>query len=205
MGKKQLTLEFVKGEFEKEGYALLTRDYINCSQKLEYICPKGHQHIISWDNWKAGHRCAYCAGQGKPDISYLRKYFEGFGYTLLSSGYKNDLSKLKYKCPNGHTHSMRWGNFRNGKRCPSCAKINNSLSKKGDKHYNWIWNLQKEAARGEEPAFYPAFNFSPNWKEKMIIFKYIARYGYHRCVQMFYTLLKNDPYLEIIDQFIPDK
>lgn len=79
------------------------------------------------------------------------------------------------------------------------------LCKTLDSQYNWIWNLQEEAARGKSKDYYPAFDFSPNWKEKMIIFKYIARYGYHRCVQMLYTLLKNDPYLEIIDQFIPDK
>lgn len=79
------------------------------------------------------------------------------------------------------------------------------LCKTLDEQYNWIWNLQEEAARGDLKAYYPAFNFSPNWKEKMIIFKYLARYGYHRCVQMLYTLLKDDPYLEIIDQFIPDK
>lgn len=78
-----------------------------------------------------------------------------------------------------------------------CTILNNQ--------YNWIWDLQKEAAREGEKAYYPALNLSPNWKEKMIVFKYLARYGYHRCVQMLYSLLKNDPYLEIIDQFIPDE
>ena len=62
MGKKQLEIEFIRSEFEKEDYVLLTKDYKNCSQRLEYICPKGHEHVISWDNWKAGHRCTYCAG-----------------------------------------------------------------------------------------------------------------------------------------------
>lgn len=78
------------------------------------------------------------------------------------------------------------------------------LCKNLDDWYNWIWNLQKKAARGNSKAVYPTFNYSPNWKEKMIIFKYLARYGYHRCVSMLYSLLKDDPYLDVIDQFIPD-
>lgn len=147
MGKKRLTLEFVKNEFEKEGYRLVSNSYINCYQKLEYVCSLGHKHRISWTNWQRGHRCPYCAGQGKPNIKYIKKQFEKFGYTLLSDSYVNDSSKLKYKCPSGHIHSMRWGNFRNGKRCPSCAKIMNSLTKKGSNHYNWkggITRLNKQ-------------------------------------------------------------
>ena len=31
----------------------------------------------------------------------------------------------------------QWGNFRHGKRCPTCERRLNSLRKSGDKHYNW--------------------------------------------------------------------
>ena len=137
MGKKKLEIEFIRSEFEKEGYVLLVDEYKNCSQKLEYVCPKGHKHSISWDNWKAGHRCSYCVGQGRPNIKIIRKFFESEGYDLLSDEYVNDSGKLLYKCPVGHIHSMRWGNFRHGKRCPECDRVKNSLSKSGDKHYNW--------------------------------------------------------------------
>jgi hypothetical protein len=69
--------------------------------------------------------------------------------------------------------------------------------------YNWIWGLQKEAKETKNPI-YPAFNYSANWDERMIIFKYIARSGYQQCVSMLYKQLKSDPYLKIIDKFIPD-
>ena len=133
MGKKKLTLEFVRSSFEKEGYRLLVRTPIDCSSKLNYICPKGHKHHTKWSYWQNEHRCPYCDGQGKPDIKYIRLFFESEGYELLSNEYINDADKLWYKCPNGHIYDMRWGNFRNGKRCPTCAIRINALNKTGDR------------------------------------------------------------------------
>lgn len=144
MGKKKLEIEFIRSEFKKDGYVLLTKKYKNCSQKLEYICPNGHEHSISWDNWKAGHRCTYCAGQGRPNIKIIGKFFESKGYELLSDKYVNDSGKLLYKCLVGHIYSMRWGNFRHGKRCPECDRVKNSLSKSGDNHYNWKGGISCE-------------------------------------------------------------
>ena len=72
-----------------------------------------------------------------------------------------------------------------------------------DTWYNFIWGLQKEAKETKNPI-YPAFDYSANWDERMIIFKYLARSGYQQCVKMLYRQLKGDPYLKIIDQFIPD-
>jgi len=46
---RKLTYEFVKESFEKEGYKLLSEEYINCEQKLDYICSKGHGHSIGWN------------------------------------------------------------------------------------------------------------------------------------------------------------
>jgi hypothetical protein len=136
-GKPKIELEFIKQSFKDNRYELLTTDYKNCYQLLEYRCDKGHRHRINWSNWKKGVRCPYCDGQGKPDINVIREYFSNYGYKLLSTKYVNDSAKLEYECPVGHKHSMRWGNFRHGKRCPSCGRIKNSLSKTGNNHYNW--------------------------------------------------------------------
>ncbi len=137
MGKKKLTLEFINKQFELDRYTLLTKDYKNCSQKLEYICPNGHQHSISWDNWKQGHRCPYCDSQGRPGMDVIRKFFSKYGYKLVSDVYTNDVGRLDYICLEGHRHSMRWGNFRNGRRCPSCANISRSVLGSGSNHPNW--------------------------------------------------------------------
>lgn len=40
---KKLTIEFIRKSFEKKGYALLTKEYTEINQKLEYVCPEGHR------------------------------------------------------------------------------------------------------------------------------------------------------------------
>ena len=57
---KKLTYVFVKEEFEKENYILLSKNYKNSQQKLDYICSSGHRCSTSWDNWRCGARCQTC-------------------------------------------------------------------------------------------------------------------------------------------------
>lgn len=53
-------LEFIRKAFRKEGYELLSNEYINSKQKLSYICKNGHQGSIRWNDWQQGHRCQLC-------------------------------------------------------------------------------------------------------------------------------------------------
>lgn len=69
--------------------------------------------------------------------------------------------------------------------------------------YEWIWTLHDGAEHQINPKF-PAFDFSPNWDEKMIIFKYLSRQGYSQSISNLYDKLEDDPYLNIIDKFIPE-
>jgi len=121
VGQGKLSIEFIRSEFIKEGYILLTVKYINAHQKLNYICPKGHRYSISWSDWQQGSRCPYCAGVGKPAIKFIRSEFEKESYKLLSVKYKNAYQKLEYICPNKHEHKTSWNSWQQGKRCPYCA------------------------------------------------------------------------------------
>jgi len=49
---KRLSYDYIKSQFEKEGYTLLTQEYKNNNQKLDYICPNGHKHSIQWNAWQ---------------------------------------------------------------------------------------------------------------------------------------------------------
>ena len=46
MGKKKLTYGFVKHEFEKDNYSLLSSEYSNCRTKLKYRCSKGIRILL---------------------------------------------------------------------------------------------------------------------------------------------------------------
>ena len=139
-GLKKLTIDFIKKEFEKEGYILLTKKYINAHQKLEYICPNKHNGDILWLNWKKGKKCAKCSGNIRLTIRFIREQFEKEGYTLLTKEYVNNAQKLDYICSTGHTGNIRWDSWKAGARCRQCYLENN----RGKNHPNWNPNLTNE-------------------------------------------------------------
>ena len=140
---KKYTIEYIKSSFESEGYTLLSTNYTGCTQKLEYICPKGHRHSITFDKWLGGRRCFYCNGNIKLSNDYVKHALEKEGYTLLSE-YTNSNTKFMFKCNNGHTGEMKWDHWRDGHRCAECAgnkknsfdDIKNMFEKEGYKLLN---------------------------------------------------------------------
>lgn len=118
---KKYSYNFIKNEFEKYNYKLLSDEYINAHHKLKYQCDKGHNHFITWNHWRDGHRCPFCDGQAKLPIEKVKYLFEENGYVLLSNDYKNSHTKLYYICPKGHKGSVTLTNWLKGTRCSKCA------------------------------------------------------------------------------------
>lgn len=139
-GKGKPTIKFIKEEFKKEGYILLTKTYKNNTQKLDYICPNGHKYNIGWESWKHGCRCQLCAGNIRYRIEDIRERFENEHYVLLTKKYKGNNQKLKYICPVGHLSSISFISWRYGHRCNICANINKS----GSGHWNWKGGISCE-------------------------------------------------------------
>ena len=117
---RKLTLEYIKKQFEKEGYKPLIKEYVNAYQRLNFICPNGHLHSICWVNWQQGNRCSYCSGKVKKTIEFVKLKFEKDNYILLTKKYINNKQKLDYVCPNGHKHSTTWNDWQQGKKCGYC-------------------------------------------------------------------------------------
>jgi len=61
----KLTLEYVKEQFKEKGYELLSKEYENNRQKLEYKCPKGHIGFITYINFYQGNGCLKCRREYK--------------------------------------------------------------------------------------------------------------------------------------------
>lgn len=53
-------IEFIKEEFSKCGYELVSKEYVNAISKLQYICPKHGLKEISYSSLHYGERCAEC-------------------------------------------------------------------------------------------------------------------------------------------------
>lgn len=116
---KVVTYEEVERSFQKEGYILLTNNYVNNSTELHYVCDRGHKNITSWNIWQRGCRCPKCAGR---IVTYqqVKEYIEQQSYCLLSKRYINCKNKLSLRCTKGHQYRATWEKFRQGHRCPKC-------------------------------------------------------------------------------------
>jgi len=116
-----ITFDYILNAFASEGYLLLSKTYNGNRKKLDYICPQGHHHSISWDNWRGKKRCPYCAGRPPIDSKFVNNYLNSFGYMLLSE-YKNNNTKFKVRCNKGHDYFTTWMSIYNNKhRCPHCS------------------------------------------------------------------------------------
>lgn len=142
---KKLTYEFVREQFEEEGYKLLSTNYINSDEYLFYLCPNNHKHKIRWYNWKSGKRCPFCLGQNRPNTFFVKNILSEEGYILVSE-YVNNYTKLDVICSNGHLSSINWRDWCRGVRCKKC-----SFSK--ERHWNWKGGISK-------------LPYCPNWTEE---------------------------------------
>jgi len=135
----RLDISFIRAEFKKEDYILLTTEYVNSHQKLDYICSKGHRSSISWGNWNSGYRCGICANNIKLTIGFIKSEFKKENWDLLNTDYVNNKTKLKYKCDRGHYHSITWSDWQSGYRCPMCWAENIT----GSGNYRWKGGIAK--------------------------------------------------------------
>ena len=141
---KQLTIDFIRSEFEKEGYQLLSTEYKN-KQKLDYVCKNGHQQSIRWHDWRRGRRCRLCydaviGNRDRHSLDFIKFEFEKEGYRLLTTEYKGNKQKLNYVCSAGHRHHIRWNDWQQGHRCQICAIINRI----GQCNHNWRGGISYE-------------------------------------------------------------
>jgi hypothetical protein len=73
--KKKSLLEILPS-FEEKGYTLLSKEYIDEKRDLDFICPNGHIHKMTWSNFKKGQNCAKCSSVSsrcEREIAYFIK------------------------------------------------------------------------------------------------------------------------------------
>ena len=121
MGKKYTT-EDIRKNMAQYNYTLLS-EYKNAKTKLTTICPIGHICEITWNGFQQGHRCSKCKGGTKLSFLDVFNSIQEKGYLLLDEEYKNNKSKLKILCENGHNFLMSYDNIKAGHKCPYCQGV----------------------------------------------------------------------------------
>jgi hypothetical protein len=165
-GKEKLSYEYVYNYFKRHNCQLLEDKYINCHEKMKYICECGNKSEISFSSFKQGHRCFKCsrkklAKKFRYSIEYVREVFKENGCILISTEYENVNSKLKFICSCGNIATCSFRKFREGQRCFDCGE---KKKKKRMRHsYEYVKEYfekkgciltSKEYIKGDEPLDY---------------------------------------------------
>ena len=70
--RTKYTIDFIKGEFAKNGDKLLSKAYVGIKQRLVYVCHGcKDEQTTCWNNYSRGFRCRKCfikrqSGKGSP-------------------------------------------------------------------------------------------------------------------------------------------
>lgn len=98
------TIEYIKREFEKKNCKLLSTEYINAFQRLDYICSCGNKTTIRYNDLQQGRKCNKCEIERRISTN-LEKY-----------GCENPMQNLKiFNRSNNNAKKWKIYKFNNGK------------------------------------------------------------------------------------------
>ena len=120
------TFDKVKEQFASQQCELLSTEYKNPKERLNYRCSCGNISQITFSNFKAGKKCLECGkkkiGDGlRLNHDQVAAKFAEAGCVLLGN-YTNSSSPMKYRCKCGKISKISWSSFNDGRRCRSCGK-----------------------------------------------------------------------------------
>jgi len=140
------SIEEVRKIFKENDCILLSNDYKNIRQNLDYLCECGNQDTINLENFMRGHRCSYCRSEKlrnanlKYDIEFVKRVFKENNCVLLNDTYVSSNDNLRYICACGNESKIKLHAFINGRRCRNCFIDRN----RGKNHSRWNHTLTKE-------------------------------------------------------------
>ena len=153
--KAKYNLEFIKkwiNENHIDGKCL-SQNYVNNRTPLEWQCEKCNN---SWfARWRDVHYhnnwCPYCSKLSKPTIQNIYDFLTKNhpGSFCLTESYKNNHTKMEWKCKHGHVWKSNWSMICNKKRwCPICSSGFN------EKCCKYVF---------EKLFNFPFIKYKPNW------------------------------------------
>lgn len=125
----------IKKIFEEENCLLITENYINTKQKLDYICSCGNKHSATLTTFLEGGRCSECTlNKLRFSYEYVKNYFEDNGCILLTEEYTRSDQNLDYICACGRLSKTQFYRFKNGQRCMKCRDEKYNI---GENSHSW--------------------------------------------------------------------
>ncbi len=167
--KHSLTLEEMKTLAHAKGGECLSDIYRGQRVKLRWRCAKGHEweaapgHIRNQGCW-----CPKCSGRAPIEIEEMREIARSRGGKCLSGSLINALSKLRWRCSEGHEFEARPNDVKSGHWCRKCGAESRAVRRRtpldeiqalarlkggkclSEKYENSKVLLQWQCARGHE-------------------------------------------------------
>lgn len=126
---RKLEYEFIREQFEKSGWTLLSKKYINSKKKLNVMCDNGHKIKVRYDQFKDGIGCSICSFDKKRlSIDFVKSELEKYGFILISKKYISAIKKIKIKCKEGHITTTTWSIWKEHKSCSECSNNKKRIS-----------------------------------------------------------------------------
>jgi len=123
--RRRLTLNDCQEWALKKGGECLSENYKNKDHKMKWKCSEGHEWETSFGSIKNGGKwCPHCAGSARLTIEECQEFAITKGGECLSKIYKNNGTKMKWQCSEGHKWETSFGHIKNSKSwCPHCAGL----------------------------------------------------------------------------------
>lgn len=127
------TYDYVKNEFVKRNYELISKEYKNVHTDLEYFCNK-HKNKgilkIKFSNFIKGRGCPYCMYENGNPPQYLpedivQEETEKLGYIYKGMFKENSRTIVKFICPKHEEKGIQYANWTSIKlKKNSCSYCN---------------------------------------------------------------------------------
>jgi hypothetical protein len=144
----------VKERFAKEGYTLLSKEYINNAQKLDVMCPEGHITQTDLSHFTGGKRCHFCKGGVVYTYEFVKNTIESEpGYKLISYAYTNVFTPIKIQCSEGHIYETHFTYWQQGFRCTVCSESSGEIRVKGyldNNKYKYIYQYKFDDCKNKQ-------------------------------------------------------
>lgn len=118
---KKLTLEVMQALAASRGGACLSDAYRGADKKLLWRCARGHQWQALPHSVRQGHWCGRCAlERRRKSLAELAQLAARRRGRLVSSGYINSQTHVRWRCHVGHEWNAIPNSIRRGTWCPHC-------------------------------------------------------------------------------------
>jgi hypothetical protein len=142
--KKSFSIDKIKSDFESQGCVLISDNYVNAWQYLDYVCVCGNKSAIQYANFTKGVRCKGCSSKRKYTEDNMRKLMDDVGCVYISQNGLDVTSNIKFICRCGRISEKTIKYFNYTRRCNECSHESFIDKVSGENSYLWNSNLTNE-------------------------------------------------------------